>query len=54
LSKSSMVKYDAPLSVLRAFRKKDLKEILTQAGIKKFSIQWKWAFRWQVVARTMQ
>jgi 2-polyprenyl-3-methyl-5-hydroxy-6-metoxy-1,4-benzoquinol methylase len=50
-SKSSMVKYDAPLSVLRAFRKNELTEILTKAGIKLFSIHWKWAFRWQVVAK---
>jgi 2-polyprenyl-3-methyl-5-hydroxy-6-metoxy-1,4-benzoquinol methylase len=50
-SKSSMVKYDAPLSVLRAFRKKELIEILTKAGIKPFSVHWKWAFRWQVIAK---
>lgn len=50
-SRSSMVKYDAPLSVLRAFKKKELKEILTLAGIQNFSIQWKWAFRWQVIAK---
>jgi 2-polyprenyl-3-methyl-5-hydroxy-6-metoxy-1,4-benzoquinol methylase len=53
LSRSSMVKYDAPLSVLRAFKKKELKEILTLAGIQNFSIQWKWAFRWQVIAKLL-
>jgi ubiquinone/menaquinone biosynthesis C-methylase UbiE len=48
-SKSSMVKYDAPLSVLRAFSKKELSGILRSAGIDNFTIKWKWAFRWQVI-----
>lgn len=51
-SKSSMVISDAPLSVLRAFRKNELIEILRKAELQNFSIQWKWAFRWQVVVRT--
>lgn len=49
LSKSSMVKFDAPLSVLRAFRKKELVEILERAGITRYRIRWMWAFRWQVI-----
>jgi 2-polyprenyl-3-methyl-5-hydroxy-6-metoxy-1,4-benzoquinol methylase len=48
-SKSSMVKYDAPLSVLRGFRKAELMEILQKAGIENYSLKWKWAFRWQLV-----
>ncbi len=48
-SKSSMVKYDAPLSVLRAFKKKELINILEKAGIKDYSLKWKWAFRWQII-----
>lgn len=48
-SKSAMVKFDAPLSVLRAFTNSELKEILSSAGIQDYTIQWKWAFRWQVV-----
>jgi 2-polyprenyl-3-methyl-5-hydroxy-6-metoxy-1,4-benzoquinol methylase len=48
-SKSSMVKYDAPLSVLRAFTKKELIDILEKAGIQKYSLKWKWAFRWQII-----
>ena len=50
-SKSVMVQYDAPLSVLRAFKKKELIEILEKAGFKSYSIKWMWAFRWQVIAR---
>ncbi len=48
-SRSSMVKFDAPLSVLRAFKKQELKNILSEAGIKNYSLKWKWAFRWQVI-----
>ncbi|MEJ0031183.1 MAG: methyltransferase domain-containing protein [Bacteroidota bacterium] len=48
-SKSAMVKFDAPLSVRRAFKKKELIAILDKAGIKNYSLRWKWAFRWQLV-----
>jgi 2-polyprenyl-3-methyl-5-hydroxy-6-metoxy-1,4-benzoquinol methylase len=48
-SRSSMVKNDAPLSVLRAFSRDDLNTILTNAGIKNYQIRWRWAFRWQVI-----
>jgi len=48
-SKSSMVKYDAPLSVLRAFKKQELESILEKAGIITYQLQWKWAFRWQLI-----
>lgn len=48
-SKSAMVKFDAPLSVLRAFTKRELKEIVSNAKITSYTIEWKWAFRWQVV-----
>jgi 2-polyprenyl-3-methyl-5-hydroxy-6-metoxy-1,4-benzoquinol methylase len=50
-SKSAMVKFDAPLSVLRAFTKNELIEILSNATLKHYTIQWKWAFRWQVVVQ---
>jgi 2-polyprenyl-3-methyl-5-hydroxy-6-metoxy-1,4-benzoquinol methylase len=51
-SKSAMVKFDAPLSVLRAFSKNELKDILQRAGITDFSLKWKWAFRWQLIIHT--
>jgi 2-polyprenyl-3-methyl-5-hydroxy-6-metoxy-1,4-benzoquinol methylase len=47
-SKSAMVKFDAPLSVLRAFKKKDWSAILGDAGLS-YSLKWKWAFRWQLI-----
>jgi SAM-dependent methyltransferase len=48
-SKSAMVKYDAPLSVLRGFSKAELISILEKAGMQNYKIKWKWAFRWQVI-----
>jgi 2-polyprenyl-3-methyl-5-hydroxy-6-metoxy-1,4-benzoquinol methylase len=48
-SKSDMVKFDAPLSVLRAFKKKELENVLQKAGIEKYQLKWKWAFRWQLI-----
>lgn len=51
-SKSPLVKNDAGLSVLRAFKKRELTDILQAAGINKYSIKWQWAFRWQVIARS--
>jgi 2-polyprenyl-3-methyl-5-hydroxy-6-metoxy-1,4-benzoquinol methylase len=48
-SKSVMVQFDAPLSVLRAFKKKELEKILQKAGIEKYQLKWKWAFRWQLI-----
>ncbi|OEK07065.1 methyltransferase domain-containing protein [Roseivirga misakiensis] len=48
-SKSPMVKYDAPLSVRRSFRRNDLKKIMSEAGVSQFSLKWMWAFRWQLI-----
>lgn len=48
-SKSDMVKFDAPLSVRRAFKKRELIEILAKAGIKNYQLKWKWAFRYQLI-----
>jgi 2-polyprenyl-3-methyl-5-hydroxy-6-metoxy-1,4-benzoquinol methylase len=48
-SRSPMVQNDGPLSVLRAFRKDELVQIMRDAGIDNYSIRWMWAFRWQVV-----
>jgi len=51
-SRSEMVKFDAPLSVLRAFNKKELVTILKKAGIENYSLRWRWAFRWQLIIKT--
>ncbi len=51
-SKSSMVKNDGPLSVLRAFKRKDLEKLLKEAGLTHYRITWLWAYRWQVLIWT--
>lgn len=48
-SKSHLVKNDAPLSVLRGFKKKEWKNYLKQAGAKRYTLEWKWAFRHVVI-----
>ncbi|SDG50165.1 Methyltransferase domain-containing protein [Dyadobacter soli] len=48
-SKSYLVKNDAPLSVLRGFKKKEWLEILQQSGATRFSVRNKWAFRHEVI-----
>lgn len=48
---SSLVKNDAPLSVLRGFKKKELKQILMKSDVTKVNIQWKWAFRYLIVSK---
>jgi len=50
-SHSYLVKHDAPLSVLRGFKKKELEDLLNKAGILNYTIQWQWAFRWLVIVR---
>jgi SAM-dependent methyltransferase len=48
-SKSYLVKNDAPVSVLRGFRKNEWKAIFKKAGINNYTIEWKWAFRYLIV-----
>jgi len=52
LSKSYLVKHDAPLSVARGFSRKDLAVALREAGVEKYTIEWKWAFRWLVLCQS--
>ncbi|MEP6926235.1 MAG: methyltransferase domain-containing protein [Ginsengibacter sp.] len=47
-SKSYLVKNDAPLSVLRGFRKNEWQKIFTRAKISDYNIEWKWAFRYLI------
>lgn len=53
-SRSYLVKNDAPLSVLRGFRKKEWISILQEAGVKNYSVQWKWAFRYLISAPAVE
>lgn len=47
-SKSYLVKNDAPLSVLRGFRRKEWIKLFSNAGIHNFKCQSRWAFRWLI------
>ncbi|MBU6120686.1 methyltransferase domain-containing protein [Hymenobacter sp. PAMC29290] len=49
LGGSYLVRHDAPLSVARAFRRQNWVDLLARAGITKYELRWRWAFRWQVV-----
>ena len=49
-SRSYLVKNDACISVARSFRKKDWQQLFLQSGITPYTINWKWAFRWLVIA----
>ena len=48
-SKSFLVKNDAPLSVLRGFKKREWIALLRQAGATQYSVKSKWAFRHQII-----
>lgn len=48
-SRSYMVKNDGPISVLRGFSRSNWQSILEQAAIKNYSLNWRWAFRWELV-----
>ncbi|MBJ6108722.1 methyltransferase domain-containing protein [Hymenobacter sp. BT523] len=49
LGGSYLVRHDAPLSVARAFRRADWVALLQRAGITRYELRWRWAFRWQLV-----
>lgn len=48
-SKSEMVKYDAVVSVERSFHRDELEKYLKLAGIGKYTLKWKWAYRWELI-----
>ena len=48
-SRSYLVKNDAPVSVARGFVKQDWTRMLNKAGIVRYSIDWRWAFRYLVI-----
>ena len=54
LNGSDLAKHDGPVSVIRAFKRGELEKLLHHAGLNDFSIDWKWAFRYLVVAKTFK
>ena len=53
-SRSYLVKNDAPLSVLRGFRKIEWEQLVIKAGLKNASVKWRWAFRYLVTCRAQK
>jgi len=49
-SKSYLVRNDAPLSVLRGFKRKELEMFNDQCSILNAQLKWRWAFRWLLIA----
>lgn len=49
LSRSELVRYDAPLSVARALKREEWERVLLAAGVADYTIEWKWAWRWRIV-----
>jgi len=48
-SKSYLVKNDAPLSVLRGFKRRELEMFNVKCSMLKAQLKWKWAFRWLLI-----
>ena len=44
---NGMPKKDGLTSILRGFKKRELVDFSKQLNLKKYTIQWKWAFRYQ-------
>lgn len=49
--KSDIAKHDGKVSVLRGFKKADLKRLASPFAQAKHSIKYKWAFRWQWIIK---
>lgn len=47
--RNRLIRHDAPVSVLRAFRRKELADMAGSLGSGRIDIRWCWAFRWQLV-----
>lgn len=46
LNGSALVKNDAPVSVLRGFKRNELLALLKKANVNNATVEWKWAFRY--------
>lgn len=54
LSSSRMVQHDAPLSVARGFRRRDLDDMAERAGFRWSSVRWVWPYRWVAIKHVRQ
>jgi 2-polyprenyl-3-methyl-5-hydroxy-6-metoxy-1,4-benzoquinol methylase len=48
-TRNKMVRNDGPLSVKRAFKKRELVALLKSAKIDNYNLTWHWPFRWALV-----
>jgi len=48
-TRNKMVRADGPLSVKRAFRRRELQGLLQTAGIVNYNLTWVWPFRWLLI-----
>lgn len=48
---NEMSKKDGLISILRGFKKEELEQFSKKANFKNYTIQWKWAFRYQWIIR---
>lgn len=53
LNGSALVKNDAPLSVLRGFKKRELRQLWDRSGTGTVVISWKWAFRYLMLRKNV-
>lgn len=50
-STSYLVKNDAPLSVARGFKQKELRALAEESSIIHYQLKWRWAFRWLLIVK---
>ncbi|PSL45317.1 methyltransferase family protein [Chitinophaga niastensis] len=50
---NKMVKQDGQVSILRGFKKKELHHLSKELNIGRYSLQWKWAFRYQWIINNL-
>jgi len=50
-SRSRLIRHDAPISVLRGFRRHELERLLQMAGMSYYDIRWRWAFRYLIIVQ---
>ena len=51
---NDMSREDGLVSILRSFKRKDLQQYSAQLNLKKYTIKWKWAFRYQWIVNTTE
>ncbi len=54
LKGSALSKHDGPISILRAFTRNELEQLLLSADLREISILRRWAFRYLVVVKTVK